>query len=159
MEFPYNQHLKTACNDIISILEQYKSILFRVSIWCFVNGWKSDFKMITIRYQNFILTADSSDYPGCCCLGSSCCGKNCQSARTRISFWKKVQEFPTAKIGLKNRFLLLKLLDFVNSHIYIHLGIICRLDLFHNCVSDRQKYSLFVLIRILTEAEPRVTSL
>ena len=48
VEFPYNQHLKTACNDIISI-------------WCFVNGWKSDFKMITIRYQNFILKADSSD--------------------------------------------------------------------------------------------------
>ena len=49
VEFPYNQHLKTACNDIISI-------------WCFVNGWKSDFKMITIRYQNFILMADSSNY-------------------------------------------------------------------------------------------------
>ena len=56
VEFPYNQHLKTACNDIISI-------------WCFVNGWKSDFKMITIRYQNFILTAVSSDYSK---LGAPC---------------------------------------------------------------------------------------
>ena len=30
VEFPYNQHLKIACNDIISS-------------WGFVNGWKSDF--------------------------------------------------------------------------------------------------------------------
>ena len=36
---------KTACNDIISI-------------WYFVNA----VKMKTIRYQNFILTAESSDY-------------------------------------------------------------------------------------------------
>ena len=48
VEFPFNQHLKTACNDIISI-------------WCFVYGWKSDIKMITIKNQNFILMADSSD--------------------------------------------------------------------------------------------------
>ena len=61
---------------------------------------------------------------------------------------------------LKIRFLLLKLLDFVNLYIQIHLNIIYGLDLLHNCVSDRQKYSeRNVLIRILTEAEPCVTSL
>ena len=56
---------------------------------------------------------------------------------------KKVEEFQTAKIGLKIRFfVLLKLLYFVNSHFYIHLCIIFRLDLLHNCLSDRQKYCL-----------------
>ena len=40
------------------------------------------------------------------------------------------------------------------------VNIIYRLDLLHNCVSNRQKYSeRNVLIRILTVAEPCVTSL
>ena len=59
VEFPYNQHLKAACYDSISI-------------WCFVNGWKSDIKMKTIRYQNFILMADSSDLKHGCVFMMSC---------------------------------------------------------------------------------------